>query len=716
MADIKINVQVVEGQAKAAVAGLGKVAKQTDDSFKALNLTVKGTSIATVAIGNVIANLATKAVSAFGSAVRELIGGGLELEAQIQNLTFKFQALLPATQDAKQFLEEIAALSDQTPFEFEELAEAANKLLVFGVNAEQVKTTLSTLGDISAASGANIVELSEAFGKATEAGVITTRELNLLRNNGIPALQALATELGISTEAVKKLAGEGKIDIKTFESALVSLTKEGGFAFDAMNKKALTLDGSQKTLNDSAETLQRIFGSALAPAVILVRNLFSQLLETISNFLKETNAVETSVMFLVSGFRSVLDVGVVLYNSLNGILFVLNELAAGIAFIVTTSIRGWIMGLGLVVDALASVGSALGLNVEALKSASDSIDQFQQSLTSIPETFHDTATSIADDMTQTSNTATAFATKVEDTYISLVENMKAAAKGTGQAGSDIEKGLTEAQLAEQQKRLEDLIKHNDALLVEQQRKDQILFEQVLLADGELSAQDELELLRQADVLAREREQQQLSDSQKLANKQATELLNEKIKADAAARELAIDKKIIDNKKKVQQQELSDQQAFFSAATSLANSENKTLLAIGKAAALAQLAIKTPEAVASSFAFGARVGGPPLGFVFGAIAATAMAAQAAQITGAKFAEGGIVPGNSFSGDQVSARLNSGEMVLNRQQQSNLFNMANSGGASGGQIIEINNIIELDGEVVGRSVSRQVANGLKLGEVV
>ena len=39
----------------------------------------------------------------------------------------------------------------------------------------------------------------------------------------------------------------------------------------------------------------------------------------------------------------------------------------------------------------------------------------------------------------------------------------------------------------------------------------------------------------------------------------------------------------------------------------------------------------------------------------------------------FANGGIVGGNSYTGDKILARLNSGEMVLNRTQQGNLFNM-------------------------------------------
>jgi hypothetical protein len=50
----------------------------------------------------------------------------------------------------------------------------------------------------------------------------------------------------------------------------------------------------------------------------------------------------------------------------------------------------------------------------------------------------------------------------------------------------------------------------------------------------------------------------------------------------------------------------------------------------------------------------------------------------------FATGGIVEGTSFSGDNVIAGLNSGEMVLNRAQQANLFAIANEGKATGGQV--------------------------------
>lgn len=64
---------------------------------------------------------------------------------------------------------------------------------------------------------------------------------------------------------------------------------------------------------------------------------------------------------------------------------------------------------------------------------------------------------------------------------------------------------------------------------------------------------------------------------------------------------------------------------------------------------------------------------------GAVVATAISA-ASKPNLQRFADGGIVGGSSFTGDRVSAMVNSGEMILNKTQQARLFKIAN-GGAPG-----------------------------------
>lgn len=75
-----------------------------------------------------------------------------------------------------------------------------------------------------------------------------------------------------------------------------------------------------------------------------------------------------------------------------------------------------------------------------------------------------------------------------------------------------------------------------------------------------------------------------------------------------------------------------------------------------------------------------------GFISGALVSAAGAAQIASIIAAKptppkFANGGIVGGSSFSGDNITARVNSGEMILNKAQQAQLWKTANGGGSGG-----------------------------------
>ena len=145
-----------------------------------------------------------------------------------------------------------------------------------------------------------------------------------------------------------------------------------------------------------------------------------------------------------------------------------------------------------------------------------------------------------------------------------------------------------------------------------------------------------------------------------------------------------------------QQGLGIAEDYFSGFSQLADSNNKKLAKIGEAALIAQKAIaitqatiKTYEAATSAYASQAAIPvyGPALGTAAAAAAIASGLANVAAIASAStsvgsYTQGGIIPGSSFSGDRLTANVNSSEMILNRQQQAELFELANGRRSGGG----------------------------------
>ncbi|MBC6721348.1 hypothetical protein [Treponema sp. Marseille-Q4130] len=96
--------------------------------------------------------------------------------------------------------------------------------------------------------------------------------------------------------------------------------------------------------------------------------------------------------------------------------------------------------------------------------------------------------------------------------------------------------------------------------------------------------------------------------------------------------------------------------------------------------IAQATANTAQAMVSTLA--QEAGPAALKIAMAAMVAAAGGAQLATIIANKpippsnFATGGIVGGTSYTGDRVTANVNSGEMILNRMQQRHLFDSINS----------------------------------------
>lgn len=159
------------------------------------------------------------------------------------------------------------------------------------------------------------------------------------------------------------------------------------------------------------------------------------------------------------------------------------------------------------------------------------------------------------------------------------------------------------------------------------------------------------------------------------------------------------------------------QSFVKILADLAAEQIKNIIAVQVAnVAAAKVNIAANAAEAGSKAAVASAGWALWGAI--AIGAGIMAAVLAFADG--FATGGVVPGNSFSGDNVLARVNSGEMILNRAQQARLFDIAEGNtepGGAGGAVINQTINVQNGGDLtaITQAIKRGTIDALEFANV-
>ena len=153
------------------------------------------------------------------------------------------------------------------------------------------------------------------------------------------------------------------------------------------------------------------------------------------------------------------------------------------------------------------------------------------------------------------------------------------------------------------------------------------------------------------------------------------------------------KKQTDYEKLSDQQRLDNLKTTLGTVASLTKTTNVELFRVGQAAAVAQATVDGFAAIQKALASAP----PPFNFALAALVGVAEASNIANIVSTappSFATGGIVPGNSTSGDNVAANVNSREMILTMNDQANLLDSIQSGsiGSGGGtNVFQIGTVI-------------------------
>lgn len=195
-----------------------------------------------------------------------------------------------------------------------------------------------------------------------------------------------------------------------------------------------------------------------------------------------------------------------------------------------------------------------------------------------------------------------------------------------------------------------------------------------------------------------------SDERRLTQDKITQEALLKSQNLAFNNEKKINENRIKNKQLTEQEYQSVLANSLSVISTLQTTGNKGLVAVGKAAALAQLGISAKVGIAKALELG-----PILGPAAAVAMGVAFSAQAAQLAGIQFENGGIVgqTGVSAGADNRVATIRDGEMILNGNDQKTLFDAIKSGNLGGGNIQVI-----IDGREVAIAVRNQINQGFRL----
>ena len=222
--------------------------------------------------------LATATVAGLGA----LTAFGLKSAAQLEQTQIAFNSLLGSVEAGTKAFKDLQAFAAATPFEFKDIAPAAQRFFAFGqavgLTKDQVIGFLTTLGNVASVTGGGAQALSSvtlAMGQIASAGKVTLDNLNQISEAlpGFSGVAAIAAGTGKSTAEVMQEISSGSLDATTGIQALLAGMAKFPGAAGAMEAQSKTLLGVFSTFKD---TLSQALVAGFAPAIPAIKDALAE--------------------------------------------------------------------------------------------------------------------------------------------------------------------------------------------------------------------------------------------------------------------------------------------------------------------------------------------------------------------------------------------------------------------------------------------------------
>jgi len=309
-------------------------------------------------IGGQVRNLGIGLTAAMTAPVAAIAGVGLSFNAMYEGAQIGFTTMLGSADKAKAFLEDLKTFAAQTPFEFEDLTRASQRLMAMGFHAEDVKGILTSVGN--AAAGLNtgregIDRITLALGQMQGRGKVATQEMNQLTEVGINGWKMLAERFGVSEAKLRSLVEKGVVPADAAVKALIDgMNKQFP---DMMDKQSTSFRGLMSTIKDESRFL----------AGDITKGAFDVLKGPLATFAEKLHDARMQIDAMPDSWKAVGLAGAGMIATVGPALFVGGTIASGISNIIKLSaeMRGVWAGIAGMQGVSAWAGMAQGIGVAA---------------------------------------------------------------------------------------------------------------------------------------------------------------------------------------------------------------------------------------------------------------------------------------------------------------------------------------------------------------
>lgn len=225
-------------------------------------------------LGGIVKGVGKFAVAAAGTAsalMAPILSKGWTRAINIEDAEAKLKGLGHSAGAVRSIMDGALASVKGTAFGLDEAATTAAGAIASGVKpGADLERTLKLVADAATIAGTDMGSMGAIFNKVAAGGVIQGEEIAQLSDRGIPILQLLADQLGVTSEEAKKMASEGKISFDTFRDAM-----EKGMGGAAL-KSGDTVSGA---LQNVSAALGRLGEGAIKPFMPFVKQLADGLIK-----------------------------------------------------------------------------------------------------------------------------------------------------------------------------------------------------------------------------------------------------------------------------------------------------------------------------------------------------------------------------------------------------------------------------------------------------